>query len=115
MDETIDQQILVVAYKLFRGSVSYYHSFEKYSDAPTLFGAFSFEPGCLNHDLGGLEVLKRNIFMSEFSYKKICHDLEGFFINPGLSSLQFERFLKLNAVAASFPLNPKNLPKSRFR
>jgi len=64
---------------------------------------------------GGLEGLKRNIFMSEFSYKKICHDLEGFFINPGLSSLQFERFLKLNAVAASFPLNPKNLPKSRFR
>jgi hypothetical protein len=49
----------VVAYKLFRGSVSYYHSFEKYSDAPTLFGAFLLsERGCLNLDLGGLEELK---------------------------------------------------------
>jgi len=101
----------VVAYKLFRGSVSYYHSFEKYSDAPTLFGAFSLsEPG-----FGWITRIKKKNFMSEIRYKIIFQDFTGILINPGLKDLKFECFKSPEFVACCCPPNPKNLPKSPFR
>jgi len=101
----------VVAYKLFRGSVSYYHSFEKYSDAPTLFGAFSlFEPG-----FGWIKRIKKKIFMSELKYKLTYQDFAGILLTPVLEDIKFECFKRPEVVACSFPLNQKNPPKSRFR
>jgi len=102
----------VVAYKLFRGSVSYYHSFEKYSDAPTLFGAFLLsEPG-----FGRITRIKKKIFMSEIRYKIICQDFTEILMKPpGLNNLKFECVKRPRFVACYFHPNPKNPPKSLFR